>query len=128
MRHLMAQRAVARGQGAFIACAAAFAGDDQHQTQPLGVAGQDKSDQRGPGLGQRHAVQVQPRLGAHLAARHLLVGLVVHPQGGGAHRLGRAGGEVMGALGQRLAANAQGRRKLEPRHGPGLQGRGFGGA
>ena len=59
----------------------AFAGDDKHQPKTLRMGIQDKADQFGVGFGQRHAVQVDPRLGLKFAASHLAMRFGVHLQG-----------------------------------------------
>ncbi len=84
LRHLMAQHADALRDRPVIFAALALAGDDENQPLAGTVGVQDEADQFGMRLGQRHAVQVDPRLGAELAARQLLMRTPVDP-----HRLRR---------------------------------------
>ena len=57
---------------------AALAGDDEQQPQVAGVGGEHEAGQRGVRRSERHAVQVEPRLGREPAAAQPLEAAAVH--------------------------------------------------
>ncbi len=57
-----------------------LAGDDQNQTMPDGPRVQHEMDQLRMGLGKRHAMQVDPRLGNQFATPHSGMDCGVHAQ------------------------------------------------
>ena len=63
LRHLMAQNTHALGDGADVLFVFAFSGNDQHQSQAIGLGIQDKADQVRVGLGQGQAVQIDAGFG-----------------------------------------------------------------
>jgi len=72
-----------------------FAGDDENQALSLRMGTQDKADQFGMRLGQRHSMQVNAGLGCGFASRQVLEGPAIHPNGLGRKSFGDCTGKIV---------------------------------
>ncbi len=97
LRHLMAQNAMAHGDGATFVALFALAGDDQNQPFAGFMRRKDEACQRGMCPFKRHAVQVDPPFGSQLAALQLAEGLLIHLHRGLVHLIGQGRHQVVRA-------------------------------